>query len=368
MKPRVAIDCRAATARMSGVGRYVLNLVAGLARSGEFDLLALVADDMHPDLAGLGGVDLVASGWSADLARPTARLAWEQGPWRRLLMRLRPDLFHATWNYGIPWRCPCPAVLTLHDLLPLELPGQFGDRSQRLGFLASQYLALGRARRILAVSGATRDAVRRFARPALRRTEVIHEGVEARFSPGPAGPGGGYVLYVGGREARKNIAVLLDAFARAGSSAQLCLTGTAATLQPADAAALAALPPAIRARVGFLGVVPEARMPDLYRGARVLLFPSRGEGFGFPPLEAMACGTPVITTRAGSIPEIAGDAAVYVDPQDPDAIAAALRSVLDDAGLRARLIAGGLARAAVLTWPRCVAATAAAYRAALAGR
>jgi glycosyltransferase involved in cell wall biosynthesis len=109
-------------------------------------------------------------------------------------------------------------------------------------------------------------------------------------------------------------------------------------------------------------VVPDARMPDLYRDAALLIFPSRGEGFGFPPLEAMACGTPVIASRAGSIPEIAGDAALYVDPDDPAALGGAIARVLTDTALRARMVAAGLARAAALRWPVCVARTLAVYR------
>ena len=368
MMPRVAIDCRAATARMSGVGRYVVNLVGGLAAAGPFRLLALTGADPHPALAELAGVEIVATGWTAGLADPRRRLAWEQGDLARILDRLRPDLFHATWNHGIPWRCPCPAVLTLHDLLPLQVPGQFGDRSQRLAFLASQYLALWRARRILAVSAATRDALRRFARFALTRSEVVHEGVEPRFAPGRGGGDFDHLLYVGGRERRKDIATVLEAYRRADPPLPLYLTGDARTLIPSDAAALAALPAATRARIAFLGAVPDQDMPDLYRRAAMLLFPSRGEGFGFPPLEAMACGTPVVTTRAGSIPEIAGEAAIYVDPGDAGAMAAAIGALLADPDRRARRASAGLARAAALTWPRCVAATSAAYRRTLAGQ
>jgi alpha-1,3-rhamnosyl/mannosyltransferase len=125
--------------------------------------------------------------------------------------------------------------------------------------------------------------------------------------------------------------------------------------------------PLLRARIRFLGFVPDAALPGLYRGASMLVFPSRGEGFGLPPLEAMACGTPVVAGRAGSIPEVVGDAALLVDPGDPDAIAAAMRRIDGDDGLRARLVADGLARAAALRWPSCAEATLAVYRAALGG-
>ncbi len=364
MRPRVAIDCRAATARMSGVGRYVVNLVEGLAASGEVGVLALAGQDLHPALATMSGVEVVETGWTPAAAGHRARLAWEQRDLSRILARCRPDLVHATWNHGIPWRgaWPAPAVLTLHDLLPLDLAGQFGDRTQRLSFLASQYVALWRARRIVAVSHATRAALRRHAPIFHGKSVVIHEGVEDRFAPSPTLSARRHLLYVGGREARKNLAGVFAGYAAADPALPLCLTGSADTLGATDAATLSALPERLRARIEFLGVVPDARMPDLYREAALLIFPSRGEGFGFPPLEAMACGTPVIASRAGSIPEIAGDAALYVDPDDPAALGGAIARVLTDTALRARMVAAGLARAAALRWPVCVARTLAVYR------
>jgi alpha-1,3-rhamnosyl/mannosyltransferase len=364
MRPRIAIDCRAATTRMSGVGRYVVNLVEGLVASGEVELRALAGRDLHPALASMPGLSVVETGWTAAAAGHRARLVWEQRDLTRVLHRCRPDLVHATWNHGIPWRGAWRSVLTLHDLLPLDLPGQFGDRTQRLSFLASQYVALWRARRIVAVSEATRAALRRHAAPAHGKCVVIHEGVEDRFAPPPAGThtAARHLLYVGGREARKNLSGVFAGYAAAAPELPLRLTGTVDTLGSRDAAALAALPARLRARIEFLGIVPDDRMPDLYRAAALLIFPSRGEGFGFPPLEAMACGVPVIASRAGSIPEIAGEAALYVDPEDPTALGGAIARLLADGELRGRLVAEGLARAATLRWPSCVARTLAVYR------
>ncbi len=362
MRPRVAVDCRAATARMSGVGRYVVNLVEGLAASGEIGVLALAGVDLHPALASMPGVEVVETGWTPAAAGHRARLAWEQRDLSRILARCRPDLFHATWNHGIPWRGAWPTVLTLHDLLPLDLPGQFGDRTQRLGFLASQYVALWRARRIVAVSQATRAALRRHAPFFLGKSVVIHEGVEDRFAPPQMLSAPRHLLYVGGREARKNLAGVFAGYAAADPDLPLRLTGSAESLGATDAATLAALPERVRMRIEFLGVVPDARMPDLYREAALLIFPSRGEGFGFPPLEAMACGVPVIASRAGSIPEIAGEAALYVDPDKSAALGAAIRRVLSDTDLRVRMVSAGLERAAALRWPACVARTLSVYR------
>lgn len=365
MRPRIAIDCRAATTRMSGVGRYVVNLVEGLVASGEVELRALAGRDLHPALASMPGLSVVETGWTAAAAGHRARLVWEQRDLTRVLHRCRPDLVHATWNHGIPWRAPCPSVLTLHDLLPLTLPGAFGGRRQKLAFLASQGLALWRARRIIAVSHATRAALAGLWRPFLARTQVIHEGVELRFAPPPPGAAPtarDYLLHVGGREPRKNLATLFAAYGAAAPKLPLHLTGRADTLGQADQAALAALPERLRARIVFLGTVPDAALPALYRGARLLLFPSRGEGFGFPALEAMACGTPVIAGRAGSLPELCGDAAWLVDPDDTDGLATAMRALLAEPDTAAHLAAAGLARAALFPWHRCVAATRSLYR------
>ncbi|MEY4679544.1 MAG: hypothetical protein RLZZ276_1193 [Pseudomonadota bacterium] len=365
--PLVALDCRAATARTGGVGRYVVNLARELRARDELRLALLVGADPHPALASMKGVEVVETGWTAAHARQDLRFAWEQRVLRRILARLRPGLFHATWNLGIPVASRVPAVLTLHDLLPLSTPGWFGARAHRAFFLAGQWAALLRARRVIAVSGATRAALAILSPSLARKAVVVHEGVEDDFAPGPAGAGPRYLLAVGGREARKNLAGLFAAYAASGLGAELHVTGGEATLGPVDRAALDALPPLLRARIRFLGFVPDAALPGLYRGASMLVFPSRGEGFGLPPLEAMACGTPVVAGRAGSIPEVVGDAALLVDPGDPDAIAAAMRRIDGDDGLRARLVADGLARAAALRWPSCAEATLAVYRAALGG-
>jgi len=365
--PLVALDCRAATARTGGVGRYVVNLARELRARDEVKLALLVGADPHPALAAMAGVEVVETGWTTAHARQDLRFAWEQRALRRILARLRPDLLHATWNLGIPMASRVPAVLTLHDLLPLSTPGWFGARAPRAFFLAGHWAALLRARRVIAVSEATRAALADLSPWLARKAVVVHEGVEDEFAPGPAGTVPRHLLAVGGREARKNLAGLFAAYAASGLGAEMHVTGEEATLGPVDRAALDALAPPLRARVRFLGFVPDAALPGLYRGASMLVFPSRGEGFGLPPLEAMACGTPVVAGRAGSIPEVVGDAALLVDPGDPAAIAAAMRRLDGDHGLRARLVAKGLARAAALRWPACAEATMAVYRAALGG-
>lgn len=361
----LALDCRAATARMSGVGRYIVNLAQGLSLHADVELVLLKGDDFHPVLASLAGVRVVDLGWRQEHKSYPARLRFEQVELRRALRSVRPDVFHATWNFGIPLFSSCPTVLTLHDLLPLELENYFGSRSHKVAFMAAQYLSLMSATRIVAVSEATRlSLMRRFA-AAAAKTDVILEGVEANFSPGTEPSRRGYVLYVGGRDARKNIAGVLLGYAAAVRTGRidvpLYLTGHSDSLQGDDAATLASLAEPVRGKIEFLGFVADEAMPDLYRHAAVLLFPSRAEGFGFPPLEAMACGTPVVTCSFGSIPEVVGDAALFVDADDPSSIAEQIVAAVTDHRLRDRLVAAGLRRAEQLRWPICVDRTLAVY-------
>ena len=176
------------------------------------------------------------------------------------------------------------------------------------------------------------------------------------------GVSGPYVLHVGTIEPRKNLERLVTAMAH------LAQRGTPHILVCAGAPGwgAAALHRHLEAtgtgdRVRLLGAVPDAVLPALYAAADALAFPSLYEGFGLPLLEAMACGTPVVTSNVAAMPEIAGEAAVYVDPRDPEAIAAGLDRVLHDTGMRAALIDRGLARARSFTWERCARETLAVY-------
>jgi glycosyltransferase involved in cell wall biosynthesis len=177
------------------------------------------------------------------------------------------------------------------------------------------------------------------------------ERVRARFGLHSA-----YVLWSGTVEPRKNLRRLVDAFGRLDADVDLVLAGPRGWSED-----LGELTGAAR-RVRVLGFVPTADLPGLYAGARAFCFPSLLEGFGFPVLEAMTQGTPVVTARGTSTEEIAGDAALLVDPRDPDSIAGGLARVLDDAGLAGDLSERGLARAACFTWYRCAELVRAAYR------
>jgi glycosyltransferase involved in cell wall biosynthesis len=257
-------------------------------------------------------------------------------------------------------------IVTVHDLGYLHYP-QAHPFWQRLYLDWGTRWSVAMARHIVADSFATRDDL--VARYGVRpeRVTVAYPG-----SPLPAAPvdterddqvrqrwrlGTDYILSVGTIQPRKNLIVLLDAFAalcregRLPRETQLVLAGRAGWLSEATLARAAA--PDLRDRVVLTGYVSDDDLLALYRGARLLAFPSLYEGFGLPVLEAMQCGLPIVCSRASSLPEVAGDAALLVDPHDVGGWATALESVYHDGALRAELAVRGQAQAATFTWERC---------------
>lgn len=302
-----------------------------------------------------------------------------------LLLRVQADLFHspgftAAFSVpGIPWLCPMPLVVTLHDFIPLHLPALSLHKPINRAWYAWQRRLARRATALICVSEATRQEALRFVAPPAERLVVVHEGVDRRvFRPrAPTErPGDGlptalssaarpYILFVGGDYANKNRPAALAAFSRLVQATvlphHLVLVGP----DRASAAELAQRYPGLDLRrVHRLPHVTQAELAALYRHADAFLFPSTHEGFGLPLLEAMASGTPVVAGNASALPEVAGDAALLVDPYDVDAIAMALAQVLSEPALRSRLVSAGLARAAAFTWERAAHATLEVYRAA----
>ena len=241
----------------------------------------------------------------------------------------------------LPWTWKKRSVATVHDFTSITMPGR-----HRLKTILSFNLFIGQsletATRVACVSRAVADEAMRGFGVSAEKIEIVPNGVDGFFSPG--GIEGDYVLFTGTLEPRKGIDDLFDAWSSLPSPRpRLLLAGD----------------PGWRTRIPdgaeVLGYVPRERLRDLYRGARAFVYPSRYEGFGIPPLEAMACGAPVIATRTGAIPEFAGDAAVLVDPGDREGLRSALRRVLGDPELRRELRARGPERARLYTWDRSAA-------------
>lgn len=359
----IVLDARTATDHFPGIGRYAVNLARAL-RSIAPDLdLQLLCDSTAKSLrwvpTNLPVTYLPISPFSLQ----------QQWRVRQPLRQLKATLYHSPY-YLMPYRPGVPTVLTAYDVIPLVYP-RYYTTAQRLVFRLAHALALKTARITLAISEATKvDLVRRLgAQPD--RIRVTPLAADPRFAPqstaaiqtarGKYGLPDRYLLYVGSNKPHKNLMRLVSAFASRQiptSDLQLIIAGSWDNRYP-EARQLAAQHDHIR----FLGPIDDADLPALYGGALAFVFVSEYEGFGLPPLEAMACGAPVIAGNTSSLPEVIGDAGLLVDPHDVRAITAALTRLIDDERLRAELKLRGLERAAQFSWERTARLTLAAYHA-----
>ena len=339
---------------MTGTERYTREVVSLL-------------PEIAPDLDWRFYAARPAPGLGVDLTvLPFPRL-WSQARLPAELARRRPDLY-LDLAHVVPVICPAPALKVFHDLAFERFPDAY--RQADLAYLRWTSRRAARVcETMIAVSEATRqDLVSLYGVDAGRVT-VVHEGggegaPEAgdreadRVKLRRFGIDAPFVLSVGRVEPRKNQLTALDTVQRLPG---LLLVAAGAIHDEAMAARLDASP---RCRV--LGRVSDAELELLYRNAEALLFPSLYEGFGLPVLEAMRHGLPVVASRTSSLPEVGGDAAVYVlDARDSEAMAGALQRIRDDPALRRRLVAAGRKQAARFTWKRCAEGVAAAVRARL---
>ncbi len=306
------------------------------------------------------------------VARGLAReLAWLPVELPRRTRRAHVDLLHCPSPLVPAVPASTPLVVTVHDVLAWEHPEWMGRANVLQHRLVLQRV-LPRAAVVLTSSAFTRDALVRRLRLDPERVVVAPLGVDAAFSPGAGGaPGveGPYLLAVGTLQPRKDLETALAAFERladGGVPHALVVAGARGWRDEEMVARLRASRHA--ARIHLLGHVREEVLVAALRGADALLFASRYEGFGLPPLEAMACGTPVVAARATSVPEIVGDAALLVEPGDARGFAEAVGGLLADPAAHAAVRERGLRRAATFTWARCAEATVAAYGQAAGGR
>jgi glycosyltransferase involved in cell wall biosynthesis len=348
--------------RAAGISRASANLVEALAR---VDVPERFVAFVGPHGQGLA----LGRPTRLPTQRPPVRILWEQlvAP----LEARRLDLFHGL-AYALPLVLPCPGVVTVHDLSFVRYPELF-NRSNRLYLDVATRIATRQARRVIAVSESTRrELVELFGVPPARIV-AIPNGVEPSFRPLPAseveafrrarGLPERFILHLGTLEPRKNIGLLVRAFARLGGDHKLVLAGGKGWLYDAIFAEVRAL--GLEERVLFPGFIPFEEQPLWYNAAAALAYPSLYEGFGLPPLESMACGTPVVCANTSSLPEVVADAGLLVDPRDDAGLAEALGRLTEDASLRERLREAGLARARLFSWDDVARRTVDVYRAAL---
>jgi glycosyltransferase involved in cell wall biosynthesis len=290
----------------------------------------------------------------------------------RILNRHKVDLLHSP-HFLLPLVRPCPAVATIHDVIYLACPQDLPSRGGRLYYRAMMNACSRLARRIITDSEYSSREIVRYLRADPAKIEVIYPGVDPGFRRvtdaawldamrSRYGIDREYVLCAGIYRPRKNHAGLLRAFRRlldSGCRAQLVIAGPMAEGEPVLRRLAAEL--GVAEHVVFTGFVDEACLCALYSAARVFASPSFYEGFGFTVLEAMACGTPVVCSSATSLPEVAGDAALYSDPHDPEHMASQLLRGFSDAALRSSLIERGRLNLQRFNWAETARQTLAVY-------
>ena len=364
---RIAIDVR--KLHDFGVGTYVRNLVGWLARldkESEYVLLCRWADSEHVEALGPNFRPIPDRSAHYSIA--------EQLSIPFTLARVRADLFHAP-HYVLPVLTPCRSIVTIHDCIPLRFPQYFPGRLPHAAARAAFWVAANRSARVLTVSEASkRDILDLFSIPS-DKVDVIYNAIDDRFSQPPDAAQmtrvreryqlhDRFLLYSGNVKPHKNLERLIDAFARLrrGGFDEIKLLITGGEISKYATLRRAVHRYNLHKHVRFLGYLSTETLATLYHLADAFVFPSLYEGFGLPPLEAMASGTPVLTSNVSSLPEVVDDAALLVDPHDPDALADGMRRILSDTSMRARLVSRGRTRAADFSWEESVRRVLAIYQ------
>ena len=356
--------------RRAGVSQYTEQLLKRFAATalGENDALTVY-----------GGSDEAAQAWMRERPAlryrrsrlPTGgapgRILWEQIVAPVVTLRDRLDLLFCPVNI-VPFTGIVPSVVTVHDLAFLAFPEAFHPSKRRYLTLMTR-LSVHRARRVIAVSAHTKTDLVRHFHVAPGKVTVIPNAMDDRFHPAtdpdtlaafkrdhhlPER----FILFVGTLEPRKNLRRLIEAFgriARADGDVALVIVGASGWMTSDLAPLVRRL--TLTDRIIFTGYVPDDDLPRWYQAATLFCYPSLYEGFGLPVLEAMACGTPVVTSNTSSLPELAGDVATLVDPTNVAALADALHSLLADAPRRAAMSHAGIERARDYSWEHTATAT-----------
>lgn len=378
---RVAVNALFLHYPHAGIGQYLIQLTTELAKqypNDEYWLLTPQGTPERPPFPPNVMIEHVATRRPG--GRRVEKVLWEQRGFPLAGRQRGADLLHVPY-FATPFTQPIPTVVTIHDVIPLRLPVY-----KTSGLLQAYNALVSRASRraplIITVSQYSRRDIEETLGIPAERIRVVLEaaGPQFRLVEDPAmlaaareryGLNERYVLYVGGFDDRKNVGALIEAFARLLAERdepelQLMLAGDTARLGGATYPDWRPLAQklGVMARIRT-GDVADADLPLLYSAAAAFVFPSLYEGFGLMPLEAMACGTPVVCSNRTSLPEVVGSAALLVDPEKPEALATSIAQVLSDEQLRAALREGGLARAAEFSWKSAAIATHAVFEEAL---
>jgi glycosyltransferase involved in cell wall biosynthesis len=367
---RVLVDATDVPTDRGALGRYVDGLIGALTGTGVD--LAVACQLGDEDRYGRLAPGAIIVHGPVGLAHRSERLAWEQSGLPVVAEQVGADVIHMP-NYSMPLRPGRPTVVTIHDLAFFTDPERYTTMGG-MSLKSATKTAARQATRLIVPSNATRDELVRVLGIDQGRIDVAYHGVDHRLFHRPDEAqvskvtarlglhGKPYVAFLGSLTPRKNAPALVRGWVAAVGDMEdppaLVLAGGGGWSEELDEA-ISSVPARLRlVRPGYL---PFADLPGFLGGALVVAAPSRGEGFGLPVLEAMACGAPVLTTYRASLPEVGGQAVAYTEP-DADAIAAALRALLDDPQRRDALAAAGYTRAQEFTWAASAAAHVASYK------
>lgn len=362
---RIGFDFRTATRQKTGDRTYTVNLARELLRLLTPEELWLLTDEAKAQVEG------PPPHWPRHEVAALIPGLWTPLHLPVFARRHQLDLLHV--QYIVPPLSPCPVLTTIHDLSFEVLPQTFPFRHR---FMLQRLIpwAVAQAARVLTGSESTKQDLVRLYRVSPHKIVVTPYGVDESLFARQASSTGrtleqrnllpGYFLFVGVAQPRKNLPTLLRAYARLDpdlrSSHPLVLAGKEGWMTEPIERALAE--GGIAQQVRRLGYVPDGDLPVLYRNALAFVFPSLYEGFGLPILEAMACGAPVITSNVSSMPEVAGDATLLVDPHSVNELAAAMRHLAEDVELRRNLSARGREQARLFRWEHTARLTLQVYR------
>lgn len=361
---KIGIDGRYAEGKLTGIGQYIEQLVYGLSEK-ELEVVVFYSKEPNSHFLGKNITSLILPS--------NNRYHFEQILLPKALKKEKVDLYHAAGNVGVPVFCPVPSVLTVHDIIPLFYPDYFSFSKYPLisktSFILRTATSLWFTKKIMADSDFTKESIaNKFSIP-LEKIIVVPLGIETKKGSNKFPEGiekGKYILNNGGIDIRKNLFRLLEAFAKIAPrlpSLKLVITGENKDLRPKleDLA----LKLNIDDLVVFPGYLDYESLWTLIRNTACLCLPTEMEGFGFPVLAGMAAGVPVVASNTSSIPEIAGEAALLVDPLNVNEIALAMEKVLIDKDLHKKLIKSGIEQAKKFTWEKTINSTIDIYNEAL---
>ena len=362
---KIGIDARPIQGTFTGDSTYWRGLIEALSRLDVDITLYLDARLPEPEIAVSRSIPVRI------LHAPNGRI-WSAWAFPRALKEDGIQMAHV--QYTIPPRMPCPTVTTIHDVSFKRGPEFFRLKDRMILSWAAKR-ASKKAARIVVPSEHTKNELIQLYRTDPDKIAVTYEGVDKQFRPmdcnvtrawvsGKYGIHSPYVLALGVIQPRKNLGRLLEGFAQLKgnleSEHKLVIVGKQGWKESGIERRIADL--GLAEDVILTGYVPYGDLPALYSAADVFVYPSVYEGFGLPPLEAMACGTPVITSDCSSLPEVVGEAGIMVDPYDPDAFAEAMARVLSSESLRAEMSTRGLAQASKFSWDKMAQETLEVYQ------